>query len=85
MSAHNMQSRFSLRTPAMVDITIVGYLDESWAAQLGMALDHTTINDALSVTVLKGQLIDQAALFGILNGLYGLGYPLLSVKCTPVH
>lgn len=84
MSDHNIQSRFSLRTPAMVDITIAGCLDESWAAQLGMDLDHTT-NDALSVTVLKGLLIDQAALFGVLNGLYGLGYPLLSVECTPVH
>lgn len=85
MSVHKMKSRISLRTPTMVDITIAGYLDLSWAAQLGMALDHKTINDALSVTVLKGQLIDQAALFGVLNGLYGLGYPLLAVKCTPVH
>lgn len=84
MSDHNNQSRFSLRTPAMVVITIAGYLDESWASQLGMNLDHTT-NNALSITVLKGQLIDQAALFGTLNGLYGLGYPLISVECTPVQ
>ena len=85
MSVHKMISRFSLRTPTMVDITIAGYLDDNWAAQMGMDLDHKTINDALSVTVLRGQLIDQAALFGVLNGLYGLGYALLSVKCTPVH
>ena len=85
MSVHKMISRFSLRTPAVVAITIVGYLDNGWAVQLDMTLDHTTINDDLPVTVLKGKLIDQAALFGVLNGLYGLGYPLLSVKCTPVH
>jgi len=84
MSDHNSQSRFSLRTPEMVVITIAGYLDESWALQLGMKLDHTT-NNASSVTVLKGRLIDQAALPGALNGLYGLGYPLLSVECTPVQ
>ena len=77
------QSRFLSRTPAMVDITIVGHLDNNWAAQLGMALDHTTINDALPVTVLRGKLIDQAALFGVLNGLYSLGYPLLSVNTHP--
>lgn len=80
MSDDKRLPQFSSRTPAMVDITIVGYLDNSWAAQLGMALDHTTIDDALPVTVLKGKLIDQAALFGILNGLYDLGYPLISVN-----
>ena len=85
MSDHEIKPRFSLCTPTMVDITIAGYLDNSWAAQLGMALDHKTINDEMSVTVLKGELMDQAALFGVLNGLYGLGYPLLSVKCTSVH
>ena len=85
MPEHEMQSRISLRTPTMVAITIAGYLDKSWAAQLGMVLDHKTINDEMSVTVLKGELMDQAALFGVLNGLYGLGYPLLSVKCTSVH
>jgi len=80
MSDGERHSRFTSRTPTTVDITIVGYLDNSWAAQLGMILDHTTIADGLAVTVLRGELIDQAALFGVLNSLYGLGYPLLSVS-----
>ena len=80
MSGDEGQSRSSLRTPAMVDITIAGYLDDSWATQLGMALDHTTSSDGAPITVLEGRLIDQAALFGILNSLYSLGCHLLSVN-----
>jgi hypothetical protein len=33
------------------------------------------------VTILKGRLVDQAALLGVLNNAYDLGFPLLSVKC----
>jgi len=32
------------------------------------------------VTTLAGELRDQAALIGVLNGLYSLGYALLSVE-----
>jgi hypothetical protein len=32
-----------------------------------------------AVTVLFGPLVDQAALLGVLNALYELGLPLLSV------
>jgi len=85
MLDNNVKIGFSLRSPAIYDITIVGYLDHSWAVQLGMTLAHKTIDDEMAVTVLKGELIDQAALFGVLNGLYNLGYPLLSVKCKSVH
>jgi hypothetical protein len=33
-------------------------------------------------TVLEGSLPDQAALIGILTGLYDLGLPLLRVECV---
>ena len=81
MSDREIQSSLSLYTPAHYDITIVGHIDKSWSAQVGMAMDHTTCKDGTAVTILTGQLIDQAALFGVLNGLYGLGFPLLSVEC----
>lgn len=81
MSAHRMHPRFSLDTPAVYDITVAGYLDKSWSARVGMVMDHATIENGMAVTVLRGKLVDQAALFGLLNGLYGLGFPLLSVEC----
>jgi hypothetical protein len=33
------------------------------------------------VTVLEGELLDQAALVGVLNSLYGMHLPVLSVQC----
>jgi hypothetical protein len=37
------------------------------------------------VTVLTGEFRDQAALAGVLNTLYDLGLPLLSVECLTVE
>ena len=84
MSGSQIKPRFSLRSPALVNITIVGHLDDSWSEQLGLRLEKTTIPDDTAVTVLSGKVLDQAALFGVLNGLYGLGFPLMSVECTPL-
>lgn len=63
---------------------IVGCLDDSWSEQLGLSMEKATIHDDTAVTILKGEVLDQAALFGVLNGLYGLGFPLMSVECTPL-
>jgi hypothetical protein len=35
-----------------------------------------------TMTELSGTLLDQAALLGVLNGLYLFGLPLLSVDCV---
>lgn len=35
------------------------------------------------VTILIGQVVDQAALLGVLEQLYSLGFPLLSIECLP--
>jgi hypothetical protein len=34
----------------------------------------------VAVTTLSGEIIDQAALMGILDTLYDIGYPLLCVE-----
>jgi len=79
-------SRFNLGTPAKYQITIRGYLDESWSNQLsGMAIQHVVTADKTHITILQGQLVDQAALFGVLNSLYGLGFPIIEVQCTPTE
>ena len=62
-------------------ITIHGYLDDSWSNQFGgLAFHHEIAKDETPTTTLQGYVIDQAALFGILNGLYGLGFTILSVS-----
>ena len=74
-----------LGSPAKYRIRIQGFLDNTWACQLG----HMTFTNHLSsrqplVTVLTGQVIDQAELMGILGQLYGLGFPLLSIECLEI-
>lgn len=60
-------------------ITIHGYLDDSWSNRFGgLSFHHETNED--EITILQGNIVDQAALFGILNGLYGLGFAILSVQ-----
>lgn len=78
-------SLLALGTPATYRITIQGCLDESWSDHFGgMAIRAEREADGSPLTVLTGRLVDQAALFGVLNGLYGLGFPLLSVECLEI-
>jgi hypothetical protein len=61
-------------------IRVKGYLPEGWTERMGgMAIRYDGDVEP-SETVLYGQLRDQAALLGVLNALYGLHLPLLSVK-----
>ena len=72
----------TLDTPARYRIRVKGYLDCSWSDRLG-GLDITTSSQedvGPMVTTLRGDLLDQAALAGVLNTLYNLHLPLLSVE-----
>ena len=68
-------------TPATYRIRVKGHLEESWSDRLGgMAIKGTGQAEGAHETTLVGWLADQAALFGVLNTLYGLHLPLLSVE-----
>jgi hypothetical protein len=49
MSGKYKQPRFSLHSPTNVNITIVGYLDDSWSERLGLSLTQNTINEDKAV------------------------------------
>ena len=67
--------------PATYRIRIQGHLDESWSGQLsGMTISTAQSGDEAPVTSLEGELVDQAALAGVLSTVYELGCPLLSVE-----
>ena len=57
-----------------------GTLDPRWSERLG-GLRLRATGRGFPVTELRGRLLDQAALFGVLGTLYDLGLPLLSVAC----
>jgi hypothetical protein len=67
--------------PATYQVRVRGVLDASWSDSLsGMSIvtDYDVDNDP--ITTLTGRLADQAALTGVLNALYDLGFALLSVE-----
>jgi len=47
-----------------------------------MAISVRQATEKPAVTTLRGELIDQAALMGVLNTLYDLGFTLLKVERT---
>ena len=58
------------------EIRLTGHLDQRWAAWFdGLSLTHETDG----TTVLLGQVVDQAALHGLLQKARDLGLPLVSV------
>ncbi len=64
-------------TDALIyQIRVQGQLDASWSEWLG-GLTITLQPDG--TTVLYGSIVDQAALHGLLDRLYGLNLPILSV------
>ena len=70
-----------LETPATYRIRVQGRLDDTWADRLGgMVITADTTADKPPVTTLVGHMTDQAALSGVLNTLYELHLPLLSVE-----
>ena len=78
-------TRLTLDTPAAYQIRIQGHLDKSWSDRMGGATIQVQSQPPESpVTTLTGNFRDQAALAGVLNTLYDLGLPLLSVECLAI-
>jgi hypothetical protein len=75
-----MTDRLTLDESATYCIRVQGSLSQSWADYLGDLYIEVNHESDYPVTTLSGPVLDQAALLGVLNSLYGLGYPLLSVE-----
>ena len=62
-------------------IRVQGSLDASWSDRLGgMRITTDRREGHAPLTTLVGPLRDQAALLGVLNSLYDLHLPLVSVE-----
>jgi hypothetical protein len=73
--------KLSLDKHAPYRIVLQGVLDPSWADELGnMHIEHTREAGAPPLTIITGEVVDQAALSGLLNLIYNLGYPIISVN-----
>ena len=71
----------SMQGPAVYRIEVRGRLDADWSNRLeGMTITHCRRPGGEVATVLVGRLPDQAALAGVLNTLYELHLPMLSME-----
>ncbi|UCD98394.1 MAG: hypothetical protein JSV42_15790 [Chloroflexota bacterium] len=75
-----MKNHLHLDEPAKYRIQVQGILGQQWSESMGGLEISVTGSQDQPVTTLTGELLDQAALMGVLNGLYSLGYALLSVE-----
>ena len=81
MIKENDFESFNIGTPARYRIRVLGKIDSGWHDRLaGMTISTSDTRHAREVTTLTGNLLDQAALSGLLDTLYQLHHPLLSVE-----
>ncbi len=82
MASHQGEPRPTMHGPATYRVRVLGRLEATWSARLeGMTISGDRQADGEYLTVLVGQLADQAALSGVLDTLYQLHMPVLSVDC----
>ncbi len=63
------------------EIRFKGHLDADWSTWLN---DFTITNQADGVTILKGYVVDQAALHGLFAKIRNLNLPILLVSCLGI-
>ena len=81
MTDTNHRDRVKFEGPATYQIVVRGFLDEKLSDRLGgMRITSESRGDEKPVTTLGGRLLDQAQLSGVLNALYEMHLPILSVE-----
>ena len=67
--------------PSIYRISVVGTLNSNWSDYFHAATIVTeSAPDQKIVTTLTANVTDQADLVGVINALYGLGLPFLSIE-----
>ncbi len=67
--------------PVVYEITIGVIIDAKWSGWFsGMTIVYGTDAEGSPVTILRGTVVDQSALHGILTRIGDLGLPIISVN-----
>jgi hypothetical protein len=81
MNAALPSSQFAWDRPATYRIDVQGRVPARWCDRLeGMAITECSTDAEHPVTTLLGELSDQAALEGVLDTLFALHLPVVSVE-----
>lgn len=75
-----MPQTFQADQSARYTITVQGCVPADWVDYLGGLTVTTNTKTTQPITTLSGTMTDQAALMGVLNNLYNLGFSILSVE-----
>lgn len=74
-------NRVSFDGPAVYRIRVSGEVPARWSDRLaGMSITVEPADEGLLISTLTGNLEDQASLVGVLNLLYELQLPVLTVE-----
>ncbi len=77
----NATNRLGMQQPSAYWIRVEGWIPDRWRDWFnGMAITLEGSMDAQATSTLQGVIADQAALLGLLQNLYNLGFPLLTVQ-----
>ena len=72
---------FPFDQPGTYQIKVLGQIDPTWSDRLqGMTICADKVEAGRPLTNLEGELIDQAALVGVIMTLYELHLTLLSLR-----
>lgn len=81
MAANSDWDHLELETPARYRIRVLGHMDSSWSNKLGgLVVSRAFTQKKQPMTILVGELLDQAALSGVLTTLHNINFKLLSVE-----
>ena len=82
MTVNQDKGHPSMQRPAIYRIRVRGQLDTKWSERLeAMNITEAQQPDGEKESILVGRLADQTALAGVLNTLYELHLPVLSMDC----
>lgn len=76
----SIKKRLKMEDPAIYRIHVQGCLEEVWSDRLAnMTITMDLKDPKAPVSMLQGRIRDQSELVGVLNGLYQLRVPILSM------
>jgi hypothetical protein len=82
MTMHmNESTRLTMSCGAEYRVCVQGVVDRGWVDDFSrMVVSYRDRGTAHAISILIGWVQDQAELLGLVNNLYGLGLPLISVR-----
>jgi hypothetical protein len=80
MSSAAVKKQLNFSSGARYRICVKGFLDDSWSERFSdMCISNQADGIISPLAVLDGSVMDQTELIGVLNNLYELHLPLVSV------